>query len=261
VPVAIPASQALIDSLWDFDQPTTSAERFRAAADAATDPTIALCLRTQAARALGLQSRFAEAAALLDKVAAAAAELPLAGRAELQVRVALERGRLANSSGDADAARPHFVDARERAAAVGLESLAIDALHMLAVVAPPDEQVALHERAIALAESAIDPRARDWLASLLNNCGWTRFDLEQYDAALALFQRALLERLRQGKQRQIGVARWCVGRTLRALGRVEQALTVQQQLKADNAGAGIEDPFVDEEIAACLAALADGPAG
>jgi tetratricopeptide (TPR) repeat protein len=257
VPIVIPASQAVIDELWDFDQPTLSEERFRQASGSATHPTAGLALRTQLARALGLQQRFDEAAALLDDIAAAAAQLPLDGRAELQVRVALERGRLANSGGNADAARPHFVEARERAAAVGLESLAIDALHMLAIIAPLGEQAELHERAIVLADSATDPHARDWLASLLNNYGWTRFDLEQHEAALALFQQALLERLRQGTPRQIGIARWCVGRTLRALGRVDEALALQRQLKSANDAAGIDDHYVDEEIAACLAELGE----
>lgn len=84
---------------------------------------------------------------------------------------------------------------------------------MVAIVAPADEQVALNEWAISLATRASDPRARDWAASLLNNLGWTRFEAGEFGAALALFTEAVKERIRQGKAREIGVARWSVGRT------------------------------------------------
>jgi tetratricopeptide (TPR) repeat protein len=242
--------QARIDELWDFDDPAASASRFReAAANASTERERAI-LETQAARALGLQQRFDEAFALLD-----ALQPPHGEDSELEVRSALERGRAHNSTGERDAARPLFEAAFELASSRGMENLAVDALHMMAIVAEPAEQLALNERAIAIAEGASDPRARQWLASLYNNTGWTRFDAGELDEALRLFELALEERRKRADPRTTNIARWAVARTLRAKGRTAEALAEQQAIQSANAEAGIDDPYVDEEIAECLLAL------
>jgi tetratricopeptide (TPR) repeat protein len=167
---------------------------------------------------------------------------------ELRVRAVLERGRVLNSRGAPDAARPLFEFAFAAATEAGVEHLAVDALHVVAIVAPPAEQEALHRRALDLAAGADDPRARDWRASLLNNLGWTLFDRAEYEAALAVFEDALAARIEQGKTGNIQVARWCIGRTLRALGRLDEALAVQQALAAEHNAAGTSDPYVAEEL-------------
>jgi tetratricopeptide (TPR) repeat protein len=239
--------QARIDELWDWEDPASSERRFRAAA-AATSQLEGQLLLTQAARALGMQGRHSQAAALLD-------DLPDGVDPELDVRLTLERGRVLNSGGHAADARPLFEEAHAAALAAGMEHLAIDALHMIAITAAPEEQAALNEQAIAMAERARDPRARQWLASLYNNLGWTRFDAGQLDEALRLFELALAERRKLDQPRETGIARWAVARALRALGRVDEALAQQQSLAADNAAAGVDDPYVDEELGECLLAL------
>jgi tetratricopeptide (TPR) repeat protein len=148
-----------------------------------------------------------------------------------------------------------FEQAFELASEAGLEHLAIDSLHMVAIVAPADGQAALNEQALAMASAAIDPRAREWRASLLNNLGWTRFDGGDYAAALALFEDAVTERERLGKARELQIARWCVGRTLRALGRTEGALELQVSLADKSSRTWVSDSFVEEEIGECLVDL------
>lgn len=206
-------------------------------------------LLTQVCRALGLQGRFDEAQEVLDL-------LPDDEDEEVRIRTMLERGRVLNSSGEPALARPEFEATLEAATTAGFDHLAIDALHMLAIVAPADEQDALNRRALDLAESSADPRARQWRGSVLNNMGWTAFDRGDFDATLRLFQQALAAREEQGRQPGILVARWCVARTLRALGRVDEALAIQLELAAAHKAAGTTDSDVDEEIAACRAALA-----
>ena len=251
-PAALPhvQTQTRIDELWDWDDPPASEGRFRVAAEAADGRERAILL-TQAARALGLQARYAEALALLG-------ELDAGDDVELHVRLALEHGRILNSSGHADGARAHFEAALDAARAAGMEHLAVDALHMIAIVSAPGEQVALNEQAIAMAETAHDPRARLWLASLYNNLGWTHFEAGEHAEALRLFQLALAERRLRDQPRETGIARWTVARALRALGRVEEALREQQALAAHNQAAGVEDPYVDEELGECLLALGRG---
>jgi tetratricopeptide (TPR) repeat protein len=241
--------QARIDELWDFDDPAASGSRFRAAAgDASIDRERGI-LMTQVARALGLQGNYSEGMAILDAIPHADGDL------EVEVRARLERGRILNTRGDRAEARPEFDAAFEGATSAGLENLAVDALHMLAIVAPADEQLALNERAIALANAATDPRARRWLASLYNNTAWTQFDAGNLDEALRLFELALEERLVVNKPRETGIARWAVARTLRAQGRTDEALAAQRDLKRFNAEAGIDDPYVEEELGECLLAL------
>lgn len=248
--------QVQIDALWDFDDPGASDGRFRTAADsahsaAAADSELARdVLLTQVARALGLQKRFEEATSLLESVPIDAPEL--------QVRTLLERGRVLNSSGSPAAARPLFEAAHEAALAAGFEHLAVDALHMLAIVASPDEQEPLNRRALALAAGADDLRARQWRASLLNNLGWAIFERGDYPVALALFEDALEARVAQGDAAQVQIARWCVGRTLRALGRLDEAIAIQQSLTTEHAAAGTSDPYGQEELTELESALKAG---
>jgi tetratricopeptide (TPR) repeat protein len=241
------AHQSRIDSLWDFDDPAESERRFFDAANSSRGLDGEILL-TQVARAVGLQGRFDEARALLD-------ELPDDEDSELRVRVLLERGRVMNSAGDAEQALPEFEAASEAAQNAGFEHLAIDALHMLAIVGAPAEADELNGRALELAASAGDPRARQWRASLLNNMGWTAFDRGDLDGALGLFKTALAARQEQGKASEIIIARWCIARTLREMGRTDEALAIQLELADELRASGKSDNFVDEEIAALRSSL------
>lgn len=228
-----------IRSLWNFNDPAASEAVFRANLTTAEDSD-RLELLTQVARALGLQRRFEEAHAVLD-------ELPQVGEPPVErweAYALLERGRALNSSGRKAEARPWF----EKACASPHVDLRIDALHMVAIVSEHEEALQLNEQAIAEARASQDPAARRWLGSLLNNTAWSYHDLGKYDRALQLFEDALAYRQEQGDETTIRIAQWCIGRCLRSLGRVTEALAVQQALNA-------EDGYVCEEIAECLLAL------
>lgn len=144
--------------LWDFNDPAASSRLFRELAAAASPEGVAI-LRTQVARALGLQGRYADGHADLDDVESASS-----GSSVVSVRVALERGRLLRSSGSPEAARVQFEQAASLAGGSGHEALEIDALHMVALVAPADEQLVLNQRALALARQRIGDDARTRVA-------------------------------------------------------------------------------------------------
>lgn len=230
--------------LWDFDDPAGSEQRFRAAAETA-EGADRLVLLTQVARALGLQERYDEGHAVLDDLSV--------DRPEIATRTELERGRLLRSTGEPDAARPHFEAAVVTAREAGLEALHVDALHMVALVAPAEDQQRLTEEALEVARGSSDESARNWDASLLNNLGMTYADAGDWAAALAAFEEALAARERQshsgGDDTRTRVARWMVGWALRNLGRTDEALVVQTALKAELDAAGEHDPYVDEELA------------
>ncbi|MGC4111026.1 MAG: tetratricopeptide repeat protein [Nocardioides sp.] len=254
--------QTILD-LWDFRDPVASAERFRSAAEASTDPDEAAVLATQHARATGLAGDLVRAAHLLDGMEASG----LAGAAlHAGARIAIERGRVLNSTGDPGSAAPHFLQAEELARELGATGLAVDALHMQANVAEPlhgaEAACEINERALAEIEASDDPLVQRWLGPVLNNLGWTTHNAGRPQEALAVFERAVAVRA-AALEVQTGdvagdaygawiVARWCVGRTLRTLGSHEEALAVMRELARDPVGA--DDPFVHEEIAANLKA-------
>jgi hypothetical protein len=243
-----------LDALWDFDDPAASERRFAehlAKARAVRAGDVAETL-TQIARAQGLQHRFDDADRTLDEAEAALG----AGDRRGRVRLLLERGRVANTAGRDGRGADAFLAAWELARSAGEDALAVDAAHMLGIVAPPDEAWEWNERAMELARSSSDPAAQRWVASLANNMGWARHEAGDYNQALALFTLALAERELQDDPGRTRVARWCVARCLRSLGRVDEALAGQQALAAELEALGETDAYVDEEIAECRRALA-----
>ena len=122
-------------------------------------------------------------------------------------------------------------------------------MHMTALVADPDDQVAVNLAALEVARGSRDPLARDWDASLLNNIGMTYADAGDHEAALQNFEEALAARERIGDVEMIRVARWMVAWSLRNLGRHADALAMQHDLKDELDADGETDPYVEEEIA------------
>ncbi|MBK8026425.1 MAG: tetratricopeptide repeat protein [Chloroflexi bacterium] len=242
------------DSLWDYGDPAATETRFQGllpAAEASGDADLVAQLMTQIARTQGFQRRFDDAHRTLDQVEAA---LP-PGNSLARVRYLLERGRVLNSSGQREQARPQFLQAFEAAQQVGDDGYAVDAAHMMGIVEPPQEALEWNRRALAIADASDQPRARQWLGSLYNNIGWTYHDMGDFEQALEIFRKALAWREAAGDPDTTRIAEWCIGRTLRSLGRLAEALDVQRALHAEYLKTGSRDGYVDEELGECLLAL------
>ena len=233
--------QAELDELWDFADPAGSQRRLRAAAEAAADPIRAAELSTQIARAVGLQDRFDEAGSLLDAV-----QLDTVNAAEpvVAARLGLERGRLLNSAGRPEDAVPWFVDALTAAEGADAVFLAVDAAHMLAI-ADPQRSQQWTRRGLDLVDGSADPRVGRWRGALHNNLGWDLHDQSRFPDALTHFEAALDAYRATGTAEQVRIARWTVARGLRSVERLDEALAIQQDLKAN----GPPDVYVDEELA------------
>lgn len=242
-----------VQSLWDFGDPARSEAIFREQLANATGDD-ALSLQTQIARTYSLRSRFADAHALLDRIAPETAK---AGP-EPRVRALLERGRTYRSDRQPDSARPLFHQAVDLALAEKLEYLAVDAMHMVALVEPTlDGQLAWNRQALAHAQRASDPAARRWDATLSNNIGTALHDAGRFEEALDAFRTALAARERIGKPGGIRIAHWMIAWTLRALKRHDEALAILMRLEREFAAIGEPDGFVFEEIAENLLAQGD----
>jgi tetratricopeptide (TPR) repeat protein len=170
-----------------------------------------------------------------------------------RARVDLERGRVLRSSGDPAAAFPLFCSAYELALACGQHFIAADAAHM-AAVADPDGAEAWTARGIELSKRHAG--AAYWLGPLYNNLGWARLDAGDPAAALDAFEHALTARERQPeRQGEIAVARYCVARSLRELGRPAEAAEHAERAVAWADGSGRSDGWFHEELAEDYAAL------
>ena len=231
-PLALALMAAIdFDAIWNWDDPAESEKKFRALPASAE-------VQTQIARAQGLQGKFDEAHKTLDGV--------VTNSPASEVRYLLERGRVFNSSGKSDQARPLFRAAFEKAQAGQLEDLAVDAAHMLGIL----DGNAWNLQALALAEKSADPKAKNWVGSLLNNIGWAHYDKGEFKQALAAFERDVKWFDERKKTEQARIARYSVGKTLRALGRYDDALAQQRAIEKL-----VVDGYVFEELAECLLAL------
>lgn len=242
-----------IEAFWEYTDPGASEVRFaQAAVSAAGDARLEIL--TQLARTYSLRGRFVEAHKLLDDVES---KLDGAGPA-VHARYMLERGRCYNSAKEPDRARPLFVAAWNLARAGQLTGLAVDAAHMVAIThGGTAEGVAWNRLGLSIARNATDAKAVALVPAMLNNAAWDLHALKRYDEALTYFEEAETEWLARGKPKQIQIAKWSVARCLRSLGRYREALAIQKALAAEHQAAGTTDQYVDEEIAANLAALAN----
>ncbi len=239
------------DSLWDYSNPDQTEIKFREVlAQIPASEAAYLELLTQIARTRGLQRKFEEAHQILNEV-----EKELSENSRAKVRYLLERGRVFNSSNQAEKAKPYFEQALDVAKELGEDFYAVDAIHMLAIIADPASSLTLNLEAIQLAESSKQERARNWLGSLYNNTGWTYHDMGNYESALEIFEKAESYFQSKGSVDKTRIAVWTVARTLRSLDRVEEALSKQLELKREFKSTGETDGYVFEEIGECLLVL------
>jgi tetratricopeptide (TPR) repeat protein len=236
-----------LDALWNFNDPGESEVKFRTFLEQPLAGPVRAETLTQLARSLGMQAKFNEAAEIL----AQAESLAVSGRPK--VRLLLERGRVLNSSGHPQDARPLFVEAWDLARSVGEDGFAVDAAHMIAIVEDMDGQIQWNERAMELARSSPDLSAQKWMASLLNNLAWTYHDRGEPERALTMFEEAQRLRVEEANPIRERIARWCVARCLRTLGRTQEALVMQRRLLEEEPEN--KDGYAEEEMGECLLEL------
>jgi tetratricopeptide (TPR) repeat protein len=251
--LALSAQAVDLSSLWDFSRPDVSEQRFRAALLTASEDD-ALILRTQIARSLGLRRDFERAR---EELRAVAKELDRAG-AEARTRYFLELGRTYASAAHpaelqtpqaSELARSAYRQAIELARTASLDGLAIDAIHMMAFVdTDAADQLTWAEEALRIVESSTQPAARRWEASIRNNLGHALHQLGRYDEALVQLRQAVAIRERGTSAEATRTAHWMVARTLRAMGRVDEALKIQLRLEREADLAGKPDHYVFEEL-------------
>ena len=242
-----------LSTVWDFNQPDVSEQRFRSMLVTATGDD-SLILQTQIARTFGLRGDFARAQQILKEIEPS---ISSAG-GEARARYMLEFGRTLSSATHSPESQTEAVKAEARAAylsafdiaqAEQLDDLTIDALHMLAFVdTAPADQVRWGLQALSIMEGSSQPAAKRWEGPLRNNIGYALHQQGLYEEALDQFKLALAFRERAGNAEQIRIAQWMVAWTLRSLGKIDDALAIQLHLEVECEAAGAPDPYVFEEL-------------
>jgi tetratricopeptide (TPR) repeat protein len=228
-------------ALWDFGDLDASERRFEERLGEERDAAARAEILTQLARVHSLRGAFGRCATLLDEADALAGADPV-----VRPWIQIERGRMHNSAGEVDAARPLFDRAYEGALAAAEFFLAGDAAHMAAIAAPDlAGEESWTARGLELGER--EPDAAYWAGPLLNNLGWTYSDAGDHERALGLFERALAARRRDADNAAgIAWAEYAVGYTLRRLGREDDARPLLERAAA----ALPHEPEVAEELGA-----------
>jgi tetratricopeptide (TPR) repeat protein len=131
------------------------------------------------------------------------------------------RGRYEWKEENLTAARKTFDDMYVYCNTNGLWSRAVDAAHMIAIVAETtEEQVEWSRRGIEAAESAGE---ESWLGPLWNNLAVTFYERQMYDSALECFTKAREYHWRHSGEIEKLFADYHVGTTYRRLGKLDLA--------------------------------------
>ena len=242
-----PEAVSNFDDLWDYAKPAETRKRFSSWLQhrPTLDTDTRLQLQTQIARTHSLVAEFAQAHELLDQVLAElSAQTPQA-----RVRYHLERGRTFNSAGDTLLAREQFLQAYRLTEDKAHDTYRIDAAHMMAIVETDlDEKLQWNNRGLEAARQTDDPAARKWIGVFHNNKGWDLFEAKRYEDALVEFEQCRVFHQQQGNRANLDIARWSIAKTYRYLGRIEEALAIQQALLAQSGGED-DSGYTYEELA------------
>jgi tetratricopeptide (TPR) repeat protein len=131
------------------------------------------------------------------------------------------RGRLEWKSNDLNAAKQTFKDQFAYCRDNKLTSRAIDAVHMIAIVGSPDEQIEWGLKGIAEAETTGENR---WLGPLWNNLAITYSDQKDYQKSYEAFLKAREYHWQFGDEIGKLYADYQIGWVLRMKGDYDQAL-------------------------------------
>lgn len=132
------------------------------------------------------------------------------------------RGRLEWKSDSLDQARATFKEMFTYCVDKDLSSRAIDAVHMVAIVGTPDEQIEWGQKGIKLAEEVGNAH---WLGPLWNNLAITYSDIPDWEKCIDAFTKAREYHWLHGQEINKLYADYHIGWALRMSGDHEQALT------------------------------------
>jgi tetratricopeptide (TPR) repeat protein len=192
------------------------------------DKSVYLQILSQIALAQAMQQKFDIAHQTLDE-----AERLLEPQYQLaKIRLLLERGRVYHQSDRLDQSLSFFIQSYDLSKlSPEFDFHTVNAAHMVAIVEKHAEgKIEWNKRAINLAEQAKDERCHAWLGPIYNNLAQNYIEAEKYQEALQAFDKCKAHAEERGDQIVIRGALWGMGRALRGLNKLDQALDIQNDL-------------------------------
>jgi len=170
----------------------------------------------QVARSYLITDRKEEGRSWLERAEKAAApSVPLGWSRYLGVR-----GRFEWQDEELEKATATFTEMYNYCLEKELHSRAVDAAHMVAITAPPEEQIVWASKGIWAAEKG---NIEEWLGPLWNNLGWTYDDLGRYQESLDALLKAREYHWKLGGELNKLIADWSVGHAYRMIGEYQTA--------------------------------------
>ncbi len=185
---------------------------------------------TQLARILDLCEKPVEAEEILSQARKLFLQNKDLESKRTETRLRLEEGRHLCLAMTPNRAANLFGEAWNLATSTQDDYFAIEAAVLLSFCVPPKDQFNWLKRATSVAENTNDDRAKLWLTHIYILLGWHSFDLRQYEEAFKYFNLANSQPALPAVRVDLVMLRWALGRTLRALQRIEEALEVQKLL-------------------------------
>jgi len=130
------------------------------------------------------------------------------------------RGRFEWTAKDSAATVATFRELFDYCEANGLYERAVDATHMMALVAPREERFEWARNGIAMAEAG---ELTGWLGPLWNNMGWDYVDAGDYEEGLAALEQARVYHYETGQQLSKLIADYSVAHVKRLMGDTDAA--------------------------------------
>ncbi len=191
-------------------------------------------IASQVALVQAMQQKFDDAYATLHR-----AEKFLVDKNGIaQIRINYERGRVMYQEDlwiDGKVVRFHeiyalFYKAYALSEKLHYDYYTVDLAHMIAIIVPDNlQKIIWNNVALDIAVKTEDKKTKLWLGPLYNNLGQNYFDVADYEASLQAYQEAYDIFVAQKEVSQVQFASWTIARCLRVLGKVDEALAMQQQ--------------------------------
>lgn len=249
-----------LDQLWNPVDPAASEEAFRAHLPDAQKLTgknrsLLIQLLSFIGRSEAYLEKYTQARASLKEAENLLEDDQAIYQVSAKIRWLIEKGQLHILEKTPSQARGFFSEAWTLATHSGEDYFAVEIAQLMATTEPQKVQQKWIEHAIEIAENSPFQKTKCWLGRLYTGLGWKLYELKQYEKSLNTFQKALRNLKAHGTPREAFVAQWSIGKLLRALGKTEEALSIQKALLAELGIGGLRDGRLYEELAECLQTL------
>ena len=203
---------------YKYEEAQPAYEALLSTAESAGDKSAQVEALSQIARCHLLKNEKDECAAWLDKAKALATPDEPGGWS----RYLGVRGRLEWKRDDLQRAVQTFQEMFNYCKEHDLTSRAIDAVHMVAIVGTPEQQIEWGQKGIKLAE---ETGTHGWLGPLWNNLAVTYSDQENWEKCVEAFRKSREYHWQYGQEIHKLYADYHIGWSLRMKGDHEEALT------------------------------------